>query len=89
VPRALAAAVRLASTGVAGVVLDCETGRIRLGLAGDLAVALNADLLPLAEVAADALMSVVRGRRVGVRGGGGQRPRTPRQNEPTAIIGVA
>jgi magnesium chelatase subunit D len=44
------------------VVLDCETGRIRLGLAADLAVALNAELLPLAEVAADTLTGVVRSR---------------------------
>jgi magnesium chelatase subunit D len=36
-----------ALAGVATVVVDCETGPIRLGLAGRLATALGADLVPL------------------------------------------
>jgi magnesium chelatase subunit D len=62
VRRALAAAGLLARTAVAAVVLDCESGRVRLGLAADLAVALNAELLPLADVAADTLTAAVRTR---------------------------
>jgi magnesium chelatase subunit D len=34
-------------SGVAGVVVDCESGPIRLGLARRLAAALNADVMPL------------------------------------------
>jgi magnesium chelatase subunit D len=34
-------------TGVATVVVDCESGPVRLGLAGRLAAALDADLMPL------------------------------------------
>jgi magnesium chelatase subunit D len=62
VPRALAAAGLLERTGVAGVVVDCESGRVRLGLAAGLATALGADLLPLADVAADTLTAAVRTR---------------------------
>jgi magnesium chelatase subunit D len=36
-----------ALAGVSAVVVDCESGPIRLGLAGRLATALNADLMPL------------------------------------------
>ncbi|CUU56805.1 magnesium chelatase subunit D [Parafrankia irregularis] len=46
------AAELLARGGVAAVVVDCETGRVRLGLAGTLAGMLGAPLLGLAELAA-------------------------------------
>nr|WP_322755628.1 VWA domain-containing protein [Frankia sp. Cas3] len=43
----LAAAARLAADGVAAVVVDCETGPLRLGLAQRLATALAAPTMPL------------------------------------------
>ncbi|MGH8866417.1 MAG: putative cobaltochelatase [Actinomycetes bacterium] len=62
--RALAeahqAAGLLARTGVASVVVDCESGPVRLGLAPRLAVALGAMPLRLDELAADALAGTVR-----------------------------
>lgn len=60
VARSQQAAVGLAATGVAALVVDCETGRFRLGLAGRLAALLDAQHVPLAEVAADALATAVR-----------------------------
>jgi magnesium chelatase subunit D len=41
----------LARRNISSVVVDCENGRIRLGLAGELAVTLGAVLLPLDEMA--------------------------------------
>lgn len=64
IARAHTAARGLATTGIGGVVVDCETGRFRLGLAGELALALGAEHLPLGEISADALGAVVRHRRV-------------------------
>ncbi|WP_083419116.1 MULTISPECIES: VWA domain-containing protein [unclassified Pseudofrankia] len=46
------AAQLLARSGVAAVVVDCETGRVRLGLAGALAAGLGAPLLTLADLTA-------------------------------------
>ncbi|GAA2647135.1 VWA domain-containing protein [Paractinoplanes durhamensis] len=43
-----------ALAGVAAVVVDCESGPVRLGLAGRLATALNADLMPLEQLEAGA-----------------------------------
>jgi len=60
VARAHLAARQLASTGVTALVVDCETGRFRLGLAGDLATALQAEHLPLGEVRAADLTAAVR-----------------------------
>jgi len=60
VGRTLAAAGTLARAGVASVVVDCERGMIRLGLARDLARALNGQYLRLAEVTGDAVADVVR-----------------------------
>jgi magnesium chelatase subunit D len=37
---------------VATVVVDCESGPVRLGLAARLATALNADLMPLGHLEA-------------------------------------
>ena len=60
VARAQAAAGLL--TDVTTVVMDCESGRMRLGLAADLAAHLGAEHIPLAEVAADSLADAVRAR---------------------------
>jgi magnesium chelatase subunit D len=60
VGRSQAAAGLLA--GVTAVVMDCEGGRMRLGLAGELAGYLGAEYVPLADVAAESLASVVRER---------------------------
>jgi magnesium chelatase subunit D len=43
----------LERSGIASVVVDCEAGRIRLGLAAELAGDLGAVLLPLAAMASD------------------------------------
>jgi len=59
--RARQAARHLAASGVASLVVDCETGRFRLGLAHDLATDLQAEHIALGEVSAEALTSVVRG----------------------------
>ncbi|MBM7807128.1 magnesium chelatase subunit D [Geodermatophilus bullaregiensis] len=58
-----AAARRLAGAGTAGVVVDCESGPVRLGLAGVLGAHLGAQTLRLAELAADALAATVRSAR--------------------------
>lgn len=47
-----------ALSGVSSVVVDCESGPIRLGLARKLAAALNAEIMPL-----DQLQAVTAGRR--------------------------
>jgi len=45
---------------VTSLVIDCETGAFRLGLAHQLAGHLLAEHVPLAEVSASAITSVVR-----------------------------
>ncbi|NIJ13714.1 magnesium chelatase subunit D [Saccharomonospora amisosensis] len=62
VSRSHAAADLLARTGVASVVMDCESGRMRLGLAAELANRLGAEHVPLGEVAADSLVREVSSR---------------------------
>ncbi|MBE3011646.1 putative cobaltochelatase [Microbispora sp. NEAU-D428] len=57
-PDPVAAAARLA--GVASVVVDCEHGPVRLGLAGRLAAALGGTPIRIEELAADHLAAVVR-----------------------------
>ncbi|MEU6983408.1 putative cobaltochelatase [Streptomyces sp. NPDC046324] len=61
-PVALAArAARLhASEGTAAVVVDCETGPVRLGLAGDLARELGGTAVTLDELRADSIAGLVR-----------------------------
>ncbi|MFG3042277.1 putative cobaltochelatase [Streptomyces sp. NPDC048330] len=61
-PLALAArAARLhAAEGTAGVVVDCETGPVRLGLAGRLAGELGGTAVTLDELRADAIAGLVR-----------------------------
>ncbi len=59
------AASLLATTKVACVVIDCEEGSVRLGLADALAEVLGASTLRLAEIGAQQLVSVVRVSRDG------------------------
>jgi magnesium chelatase subunit D len=58
-----AAAGLLAAAGTAAVVVDCESGPVRLGLAGALGASLGAQTLRLEELAADALAATVRDAR--------------------------
>ena len=60
--RAHRAAVGLAARSVASVVVDCETGRFRMGLAAELAAHLGAEHVPLGEVTAEGLADTVRAR---------------------------
>ena len=61
-PDAVARSQRAATllAGVETVVVDCETGRMSLGLARRLAEVMEATYLPLGDVTADALTTVVR-----------------------------
>jgi magnesium chelatase subunit D len=61
--EARTAAALLAATGTAAVVVDCESGPVRLGLAATLGTALGAQILRLEELAADSLAATVRGAR--------------------------
>jgi len=61
--RARFVADRWRATGVDAVVVDCEAGRFRMGLAADLAHRMGAEHVPLGEVAAASLVSVIRERR--------------------------
>ena len=54
------AAAHLARSGAACVVVDCESGPVRLGLAQDLGVQLGGLALRLEELSADALTRVVK-----------------------------
>ena len=58
--RARAVADWLAQQHVAALVIDCESGRFKLGLAADLADRLQADYVPVGEVSAQALTGAVR-----------------------------
>lgn len=60
VARSRRAADHLRQQGVSGVVVDCESGRMRMGLAQRLATHLGADHVPLARVDARALTDIVR-----------------------------
>jgi magnesium chelatase subunit D len=66
VERSRRAADLLRVAGVASVVLDCETG-FGLGLARRLSLHLGAEHVPVGEVAADQLLSVVAERRAALR----------------------
>jgi magnesium chelatase subunit D len=63
VADAHAAAGLLAAEGTAAVVVDCESGPVRLGLAGALGTALGAQTLRLEELAAESLAATVRSVR--------------------------
>lgn len=58
--RAHQVAKHLGATGLASLVIDCETGKFRMGLASQLADHLLAEYVPLGEVSASALTDVVR-----------------------------
>ena len=73
--RSRTAATGLASLGVASVVVDCETGRFRMGLASELAGHLGAEHVPLGEVTAEGLTHTVRART-------SPAPRTDRAVDP-------
>ncbi|TSD93553.1 VWA domain-containing protein [Skermania sp. ID1734] len=60
VHRAKVAAGLLARMDVGSVVVDCERGMVRLGLAVDLARALGGEYLRLAELSADSVAGAVR-----------------------------
>ncbi|WP_232797287.1 vWA domain-containing protein [Blastococcus atacamensis] len=57
------AAALVAATGTSAVVVDCESGPVRLGLASALGTALGAETLRLDELGADALAGTVRAAR--------------------------
>ncbi|WP_428338358.1 VWA domain-containing protein [Mycobacterium sp.] len=61
VGRAQQAAAYLANEGIGSIVVDCESGRMRMGLAAHLAEHLHAEHVPLAHVNAQALADIVRG----------------------------
>jgi magnesium chelatase subunit D len=54
------AARLLAAEGVASVVVDCESGPVRLGLAGALARDLSGAAVTLEELRADTVSALVR-----------------------------
>ena len=58
--------------GVASVVVDCESGPVRLGLAAGLAGLLGGDLIRLDELAVGALVRTVKDARGGARGAAGR-----------------
>jgi magnesium chelatase subunit D len=60
---AMRAAGMLAVDGIATIVVDCEQGPIRLGMAGKLAVTLGGNCIRLAELSADQVTGVVRAAR--------------------------
>ncbi len=62
------AADLLAARGTAAVVVDCESGPVRLGLAGELAVRLGGQAVRLDELRADAMASLVHSVRQDARG---------------------
>jgi magnesium chelatase subunit D len=57
------AAALLAADGIATVVVDCEAGPVRLGLAARVAAAAGAPLVALADLSADRVAGVVRAAR--------------------------
>ncbi|QZA06830.1 VWA domain-containing protein [Mycolicibacter heraklionensis] len=60
VERSRLAADQIAGQGYSAVVVDCENGRMRLGLARTLAEHMRAEYVPLPQVSAEALTEVVR-----------------------------
>ena len=65
VERSRQAATYLADDGIGCIVVDCENGRMRMGLAATLARHLEADHVPLGHVHAQALADIVRGATPG------------------------
>jgi magnesium chelatase subunit D len=62
VARSLRVADHLHESGVSSLVIDCETGRFRMGLARQLARHLGGDYVPVGDVSAAAITSNVRRR---------------------------
>ncbi len=60
VERSQVIAAQLRHSGIASVVLDCETGRFTLGLAARLSEHLGAEYVPVGEVGADQLVGTLR-----------------------------
>ncbi|MEV4443006.1 magnesium chelatase, partial [Streptomyces sp. NPDC049577] len=58
--RARHAARLIESTGTASVVVDCESGPVRLGLAGELGRALGGPVVTLDDLRADNVTALVR-----------------------------
>jgi magnesium chelatase subunit D len=67
--RSRQAAQLLAAERVSSLVLDCETGRFRMGLAGVLADSLGAQYVPLTEVGAQSVLGAVATTRATTRKG--------------------
>ncbi len=65
VDDALRAAGLVAATGTASVVVDCERGHVRLGLANEVATVLGGPCLRLEELSADNVAGAVRAARDG------------------------
>ena len=63
VARSLQVADFLAATGVHSVVIDCETGRMRMGLAVTLAQHLQAEYVAVGDVSAESITAAVRAGR--------------------------
>lgn len=63
VQEALMAATQVGQMGVTAVMVDCETGKCRLGLARPLARHLQGSYYQLHELAADTLVQLVRDKR--------------------------
>ncbi|MEV5242262.1 putative cobaltochelatase [Streptomyces cinnamoneus] len=59
-PRATRAAELLAGSGIASVVVDCEAGPVRLGLAGELGRALGGPVVTLDDLRAENVSALVR-----------------------------
>ena len=68
VERSHRAADHVATLGVTTLVIDSESGPLRLGLAARLALHLRAEHLPVEEVSAEALAAPVRRRTRPVEG---------------------
>ena len=62
-PDPARAAALLGASGVASVVVDCESGPVRLGLAGALAARLGAEAVRLEALGAESLSGIVRDAR--------------------------
>jgi magnesium chelatase subunit D len=59
--RSRQAAAYVAAQHIGAIVVDCESGRMRMGLARTLAEHMEADHVPLSQVNAEALTDIVRG----------------------------
>lgn len=64
--RSRMVAAHLATEGISSIVVDCENGRMRMGLARTLAEHMGAEHIWLSQVNAQALTDIVRGATSGV-----------------------